>query len=246
MRPPPHRPEAGDEVIGMKLRAAIMLSFALVALAACGSSSRGRTVELPGGVLPGEQAGAERPRSFVDRMIGNDPRPNVGPCPLMGVLYDSSRLVDFAEPNNQRYANIDHTGEMQGVHGLCRYVDADPITMSLDIDMAFGRGPASTSDRQTYRYWVAVTRRGRAAIAKQYFDVDVRFPRGEAAVSHTEHIDRIVIPRATPDTSGENFEILVGFELTPEQLQFNRDGRRFRIDAGTRPGPTTPPATSPH
>ena len=37
--------------------------------------------------------------------------------------------------------------------------------------------------------------------------------------------------------SGENFEILVGFELTPEQLQFNRDGRRFRIDAGATQAP---------
>jgi hypothetical protein len=110
-------------------------------------------------------------------------------------------------------------------------VDADPITMSIEVDMAFGRGPAATAERQTYRYWVAVTRRGRAPIEKAYFDVDVRFARGEAVVTRTEQIEHIVIPRATPETSGENFEILVGFELTPEQLQFNRDGRRFRIDA---------------
>jgi hypothetical protein len=106
--------------------------------------------------------------------------------------------------------------------------------MSIDIDMAFGRGPAATSERQTYRYWVAVTRRGVAPIEKAYFDVDVRFPRNEVVVNRTEHIEHIVIPRATPDLSGENFEILVGFELTPEQLAFNRDGRRFRIDAAER------------
>jgi hypothetical protein len=221
--------EAGE--VKMKLRAALVLSIAL-ALGACGHSGEGRTVELPGGVAPTEEARAPSP---IDRLIGNDPRPNAGPCPLMGVLYDSSRLVSFAQPNNVRYANIDHTGEMEGVRGLCRYVDANPITMQMDISMQFGRGPASTSDRQTYRYWVAVTRRGRAPIAKEYFDVDVRFPRNAAVVDHVEHIDRIVIPRANADTSGENFEILVGFELTPEQLQFNRDGRRFRIDAAQRP-----------
>ncbi|MBX3430616.1 MAG: hypothetical protein KF779_13625 [Hyphomonadaceae bacterium] len=150
----------------------------------------------------------------------------------MGVLYDTSRVVRFAQPDNQRYANIAFTGEMQGVHGLCRYVEADPIRMNMEIDMAFGRGPAATSDRQTYRYWVAVTRRGRAPIEKVYFDVDVRFPRGEQVVTHREQIDQIVIPRANEEISGENFEILVGFELTPEQLAFNREGRRFRIDAG--------------
>lgn len=214
----------------MKFRAVAVLSLSLLALAAC-SSSRGRTIELPGGVAPEEQADQRAP-SFIERMLGEDDRRNVGPCPLIGVLYDNARLVDFAVPDSERYANIEFTGEMQGVRGLCRYVEADPITMRIDIDMAFGRGPAATSDRQTYRYWVAVTRRGIAPIEKAYFDVDVRFPRGEAVVRRTESIERIVIPRATPDLSGENFEILVGFELTPEQLQFNRDGKRFRIDAG--------------
>ena len=154
----------------------------------------------------------------------------------MGVLYDNARTVQFAQPNVQRYNNITFTGEMEGVTGLCRYVGTDPIVMNVDVNMAFGRGPAATSDRQTYRYWVAVTRRGRAPIEKAYFDIDVRFDRGESVVRRTEHIERIVIPRANDQISGENFEILVGFELTPEQVQFNRDGRRFRIDAGANPG----------
>ncbi len=212
----------------------IMLSLALV-LSACASNET-PTVELPGGVNPENQR-EERPPNFFDRMIGNDQRPNAGPCPLMGVLYDTARVVQFSEANNQRYANISFTGEMQGVRGLCRYVDADPITMSMDIDMAFGRGPAATSDRQTYRYWVAVTRRGRAPIEKVYFDVNVRFPRGEQVVNVRERIEEIVIPRANEEISGENFEILVGFDLTPEQLQFNREGRRFRIDAGDAQAP---------
>ncbi|MEQ1709289.1 MAG: Tat pathway signal sequence domain protein [Terricaulis sp.] len=220
----------------MKLSAALLLSLALVTLGACGGNSAGDTIELPGGVTPEEANPQQRPPNWFDRVLGNDDRPNVGPCPLMGVLYDNARIVDFAAPNNQRYANIEFTGEMQGVRGLCRYVDSNPIAMSIEIDMALGRGPASTSDRQTYRYWVAVTRRGRAPIEKAYFDVDVRFARNEVVATRTEQIEHIVIPRANADTSGENFEILVGFELTPEQLQFNRDGRRFRIDAGGDPG----------
>src|SRR5690349_17447289 len=223
----------------MKLPVVALLVMGALALTACGSD-RGRTVELPGGVLPSETANAPAPNAF-DRMLGLDHRPNAGACPLMGVLYDSSRLVQFAQPNAQRYANIAFTGEMEGVHGLCRYVDADPITMNMDINMQFGRGPAATSDHRSYRYWVAVTRRGRAPIAKQYFDIDVAFPRNQLVVSRVEHINRIVIPRANAEISGENFEILVGFELTPEQLQFNRDGRRFRIDAATQAtNPTTP------
>jgi len=219
----------------MKRSATLLILLGALALSSC-ASSRDEVVELPGGVMPTDDAN-ERPPNAFERLFGMDERQNVGPCPLMGVLYDSARIVSFATPDNQRYANIQRTGEIQGIRGLCRYVEDDPITMSIEIDMAFGRGPSSTSNRETYRYWVAVTRRGRAPIEKAYFDVDVRWNGDEAVVTRTEEIENIVIPRAAADTSGENFEVLVGFELTPEQLQFNRDGRRFRIDAATRPVP---------
>jgi hypothetical protein len=219
----------------MKLTHAAIALVAAASLSACGGNRAGRTPELPGGG-PSDVETAQAPRSpnIFERALGRDNRPNVGPCPLMGVLYETSRLVDFDAPDSERYANIRFTGEMQGVRGLCRYVDDDPILMNMEIDLAFGRGPAATSDRNTYRYWVAVARRGRGApIEKQYFDVDVRFSGNEAVVTRTEQIERIVSPRANSDVSGENFEILVGFDLTPAQLQYNRDGKRFRIDAGS-------------
>jgi len=213
----------------MKLQ--ILAALAATALLASCQTS-GRTVELPGGVMPEEERAAQqREPNWLDRALGNDRRPNVGPCPLMGVLYDNARLVQFRDPGVERYANVAWTGEMQGVRGLCRYVGEDPIRMAIEVEMAFGRGPAATEERRSYRYWVAVARRGRAPIAKEYFDVDVRFPRGENVVTRTEEIGTIEIPRANGEISGENFEILVGFELTPEQIQFNRDGKRFRVNA---------------
>ena len=47
-------------------------------------------------------------------------------------------------------------------------------------------------------------------------------------------MNRISIPRADGSISGVNFEVVVGFELTPEQLEFNRAGKRFRLDAGAK------------
>lgn len=211
----------------------ILAVLALSAVAACGGGST-QTVELdPEGVnRPVTDRRTDAP-SWIERMFGADPRPNVGPCPLMGVLYENSRLVQFAQPGVERYGNIAWTGEVQAVRGLCRYVDTDPIRMAIEIDMAFGRGPASTGEsRRNYRYWVAVTRRGIAPIERQYFDVEARFENGDVATAR-ERIESIVIPRANETVSGENFEILVGFDLSPEQVQFNRDGKRFRVDSVT-------------
>jgi hypothetical protein len=216
----------------MKLRTAVPV-MALALVAACSSGpNRGRTVELPGGGPSELTPQTEKERTWFERMIGRDDRPNAGPCPLLGALYDASRMVEFASAE-ERYANIAFTGEIAGVRGLCRYVEDNPIVERIEIDLAFGRGAAAPGDERRYRYWVAVARRGRAPIEKAYFDVDVKFRRGETVVTRTEEIEGIVIPRANHEVSGENFEILVGFDLTPEQLQFNRDGKRFRIDAGS-------------
>lgn len=220
----------------MKLKSAALLGLGLVALGACSSTREARQVELPGGGPSEIEQPNTEPPGFLQRLIGGDDRPNVGPCPLLGALYDSARQVEFSQPGVERYANIAYTAEIEGVRGLCRYVDADPITMAIEVDMAFGRGPSADGRTHTYRYWVAVARRGRAPIEKQYFDIEVEFDDDDLVVRRTEEIENIVIPRATPETSGENFEILVGYELTPEQLAFNRAGKRFRVDAGSNPG----------
>ncbi len=218
----------------MKLKSLLLAALALP-LAACasGKDEREAGAEAPPtagqAVAPAEQPGA------LSRLFGADANTaNAGPCPLLGVLYDASRLVEF-KGAEERYANVAYTGEMRGVRGLCRYTGANPIEMSLEIDMAFGKGPAAEGSSRTYRYWVAVTRANMAPIEKQYFDLTVNFPREQDRMAGSEVIRRVVIPRANDTVSGANFEILVGFELTPEQIAFNRAGKRFRVDVGQEP-----------
>ncbi len=159
-----------------------------------------------------------------------DTRQNEGPCPIVASLYDAARKVQIDGP--EKYGNVGFTGEIQGVQGFCRYVEGDPITMELDIDFAFGKGPKAVGDTHNYQYFVSVTRRGRAVIEQQSFPLNVTFPKGSDRVTAKEKIENIVIPRADSSISGSNFEILIGFELTEDELKFNRDGKRFRVNAG--------------
>jgi hypothetical protein len=50
-------------------------------------------------------------------------------------------------------------------------------------------------------------------------------------VVKTEDVTGIVIPRADVHVSGANFEVLVGFDVTPQMAEFNRNGERFRVNA---------------
>ncbi|WP_374573027.1 Tat pathway signal sequence domain protein [Phenylobacterium sp.] len=156
---------------------------------------------------------------------------NAGPCPFVKTLYDAARYIEFKD-DKVGSADTGFTGEIQNISAGCAYKDAEPIKVRMEILFELGRGPQAQGSSKTYRYWVAVTQRNKMVIAKKYFDLPVTFPAGQDRVYATDTIEEIVIPRATLTTSGSNFEILVGFDVTPEMAAFNRDGKRFRLNAG--------------
>ena len=80
-----------------------------------------------------------------------------------------------------------------------------------------------------------MTERNSAILAKEYFDLPVDFEGGDR-VYVTEQIRNLIIPRADIAVSGANFEVLIGFEVTPEMAEFNRAGARFRANAGAPSG----------
>ncbi|NBB64622.1 Tat pathway signal sequence domain protein [Pseudomonas sp. ODNR1LW] len=173
-----------------------------------------------------ENAPAERQPRFAPLRR----RANAGPCPFVKVLYDAARYVEL-DGGRAAVSNVGFTGEIEGVSADCEYREDDPIKLDMDILFQLGRGPQAAEDQKTYRYWVAVTERNSAVLAKEYFDLPVKFDGERTASVHQER--SIVIPRADLTTSGGNFEVLIGFDVTPEMAEFNRSGSRFRANAGT-------------
>lgn len=166
--------------------------------------------------------------------IGEASESNPGPCPSAFALYDASRMVEIRGDGKERYENVGFTGEVDKVRSLCRYYGDRPIVADLTVDFSLGRGPAASGQTVTYNYFVAVTRKNIDVISKQTFPITVTFEPGQDRMRVTETIDEIVIPRANDTTSGQNFEIIVGFEVSTAQREFNADGKRFRVSAGQR------------
>jgi hypothetical protein len=167
-------------------------------------------------------------RSRAPRIAPLRQRVNAGPCPYVKILYDAARYVELEGP--AAIANVGYTGEIQGVSSDCAYRENDPIRVDMNILFDLGRGAQATGEQKSYRYWIAVTERNNAVLAKEYFDLPVNF-EGRRETSVTEE-RTIMIPRADITTSGGNFEVLIGFEVTPQMAEFNRSGSRFRVNAG--------------
>ncbi|MFO0287058.1 MAG: Tat pathway signal sequence domain protein, partial [Brevundimonas sp.] len=173
----------------------------------------------------GEEQQRERPRGPAPLRR----QPNAGPCPFVKILYDAARYVEL-EGGQATTSAVGYTGEIEGVTSGCAYQGDQPITVDFNVLFSLGRGPQAQGDARTYRYWIAVTERNRAVLSKEYFDLPVDFD-GQRT-TQIEQQQRVVIPRAEATTSGANFEILVGFDVTAEMAEFNRSGSRCRPQAG--------------
>ena len=195
-------------------------------------SNRGRSTQ--------EQQEENGGRSRAPRIAPLSRHASAGPCPFVKILYDAARYVEMTG-DRPAAANVGYTGEIQGLTSDCTYQGDEPISVYARIQFDFGRGPQAQGDGRTYRYWVAVTERNKAILEKTYFDLPVTFD-GAQTTSVTQD-QQIVIPRAASTVSGDNFEILVGFEVTPEMAEFNHSGSRFRVNAGRTP-PAAPAAAA--
>ena len=222
----------------MLLAAAIMAAFTAVPAAAQAQGRRDPEAEQ----RKQQEDAAKKRRQKEEWGDVQAPLPqlrNAGPCPFVKSLYDAARYVEFKD-GREASANVGFSGEIQGISAGCSYKDDDPIEVTMEVLFEMGKGPQADGRSKTYRYWVAVTDRNRTVLAKETFDLPVTFPEGEDRVYVTEQIGSITIPRASMATSGSNFEVLIGFDVTPQMAAFNRDGKRFRLNvgqAGAQPNP---------
>jgi hypothetical protein len=166
---------------------------------------------------------------------------NAGPCPYVKVLYDASRYVEFKDGKESPSAT-GFTGEIQGISSGCAYKSDDPIKSARRGPVP--AGPWSSGRRQP-PHLPLLGGRHRAEPGRDrqgIFRPADRLLAGQDRIFATETLNTITIPRADAKVSGGNFEVLVGFDVTPEMAAFNRDGKRFRVNAGhdgaSRPEPS--------
>ncbi len=200
-----------------------------------------------------DEADKKKKQKEKEWSLGQAPLPKInaaGPCPFVRVLYDAGRYVEL-KANKESVQAVGYTGEIEGIRASCSYKGSEPIKMQIAVGFALGRGAQAAGQSKDYRYWVAVTLRNRTVLAKEYFNLHADFKPGEDRMLVVDDVNGVEIPRATATVNGSNFEVLVGFDVTPAMAAFNRDGKRFRMNAFStaatpKPAaPQTPPAGAP-
>ncbi|MBM3560795.1 MAG: hypothetical protein FJX53_13165 [Alphaproteobacteria bacterium] len=161
----------------------------------------------------------------VDTLFG-DPPPPV--CPRVGVVPDAERVTRFRPGPGRDILDIRHTAEIVAVRSVC---DSDfakdgsgVTTMALAVTVAVERGPADADRRGTLAYFVATPQFYPRPEGRQTFEMAFAFEGNLGRIEVTDDPIEITLPFSAEQT-GRDFEIVVGFSLTPEELAHNRSQR---------------------
>ncbi|MDP2213826.1 MAG: hypothetical protein Q8J81_08255 [Phenylobacterium sp.] len=143
------------------------------------------------------------------------------PCPAVGVLNETDH-VTLLRGAGTDLTDVVARAEIGKVVSKCSYnIDEATIIVDIAFDGIAEIGPAATSRDQTFNTFVAVTRRFNTFDKKQVYEVPVTFAPGQHQMRFVKTVDGTVLPYGG-DADGRIYQILIGFQLTAEQLEYNR------------------------
>ena len=149
--------------------------------------------------------------------------PNV--CPQTAILDGPGELVRFAPGSAGGPGDMLFRAKMKAISGLC---DADKkgVDMELQISMEAVRGPANAKGEAQFAYFVAILDRDKKVLTRTKFPMIARFQRQETTLNFSEAVT-VTIPQKK-DLLPKDYIVYLGFEMTPEELAYNRKRQRER------------------
>lgn len=147
-----------------------------------------------------------------------------GACPRVEAVADLKAVSEFASEDDHSEPNLVSEVKIDRVQSSCSY-DENSVTVDLKMDFDGRIGPqsrtvAGNAPFFSYPFFVAVTSANGTILAKEIFSANMSYNAGESTKRYTEKL-RQIIPIENRDR-GANYKILVGFQLSPDQLAYNR------------------------
>lgn len=153
-----------------------------------------------------------------------DAKPDPG-CPRISIVTDLAHATYFREGAGRDLTDVVAEGDLELRDLKCIY-GRQQVDLDFHVLVAVVPGPADRTHQMDVDYFVAVMDPSRSITAKETFRVRVNFGDNR----QRRIVDEQITPRIPlPDkTLGSGYDVVVGFQLTPEQVAWNQQRRRAR------------------
>lgn len=143
-------------------------------------------------------------------------------CPRLGIVADAADLARYRPGSGRDITDQLFTARIGDVAGNC-LIDKASANIDMKVSIVAERGAAMADPGADIEYFVAVTGPGDQILAKETFRTRLDFAGRNRSGVAEELSQRIPLPG---DSDPADYAVLVGFQLTPEELADNRRRRR--------------------
>ncbi len=140
-------------------------------------------------------------------------------CPTVAVVAEAADMTRFAIGGGRDVVDVGYVVQFSDVEWSCD-LDGSILEVDLTVFVAATAGPTSQARTADFEYFVALAARGGGVLVKETFPSRIALTSDDGTGRISEEIEQRIPLRA--DQSGDDFEILIGFQLTREQLEYNR------------------------
>ncbi|GBQ11037.1 hypothetical protein [Swaminathania salitolerans] len=140
-------------------------------------------------------------------------------CPSVEILGEAADFYQYDGKGLDAGSLVTHAG-MGGLTGNCEAGPKKSVRTRLSLGVTVERGPASDGRDVTLPFFVAVLHDGKI-MDKKEFSIPVTFRGNQSTVSLRTPVRIIDVP-AAPDIQQTNYALKIGFQLSREQLEYNR------------------------
>ena len=149
----------------------------------------------------------------------------LGRCPPTAILEGPGELTRFKSATAKAPTDVLFHTKMTTFSGICDF-DANSIDIELGISIEAVRGPANTSAKAEFAYFVAILKKDKTVLTRTEFPIIAEFERQDTRFNFVENVT-VTIPRRKNDST-DDYIVYLGFEMTPEELAHNRRRQRRR------------------
>lgn len=149
------------------------------------------------------------------------------PCPEVQIVDELSSISEFSPPSASFTENLISRADLSHAESFCTFQDKLAIVdLKLVFDAALGPQGRASGNKNffSYPFFIAVTDPKGVVLAKEVFSASMNFEAGQATHRYHENL-RQLVPIRTREQA-RRFKILMGFQLSPAQLAYNRANMR--------------------
>jgi hypothetical protein len=142
-------------------------------------------------------------------------------CPQLSLLREGADLTRFTG-SGRDITDLVLEAHLAAVPATCHWADKahTKVEAKLQVAMSFARGPGMNGRTVDVPYFLAISD-GDTIRDKQIFTARAEFPTNADRVGVTTPEASLLFP-VSPEKSAAAYKITVSFQLTPEELAYNR------------------------